>query len=263
MRGLHLAVIWSKKIENRLYEVRTAGKTLRLYTNGILHSQYHPDHLMTGSVWDFLALGGFWVPEGQLKRVLVLGVGGGVILHQIRKLFSPDTIVGIELSDTHVQLGRKFFGLNREPYELITEDAIAWLKAYKGQPFDLIIDDMFDDRDGEPYRVAQPDQKWLKTLFSHLSKHGTLVMNFADKKVFDQLKAHNLGVFGVQSAYRLTTDNCENIVGVLGRKPLSPGELRGKLRQRSELDTRRSTCRLKYHIRPIYTQAEIRTRSLL
>ncbi len=42
--------------------MRTAGKTLRLYTDGVFHSQFNPNHAVTGGVWDALMLPAFFYP---------------------------------------------------------------------------------------------------------------------------------------------------------------------------------------------------------
>ncbi|SMF29739.1 hypothetical protein [Pseudobacteriovorax antillogorgiicola] len=247
-----MAVIWQKQTSHKLYEVRTAGASKRLYTNGVLHTQYNPKSLMTGSVWDLLTLGGFFVPEGRLRRILVLGVGGGAALHQLNQLFSPDEIVGVELNRIHLTIGRRFFGLNQAPYLLVQDDAQAWIENYKGQPFDLIIDDMFGENYGEPFRVAKADQRWFGILMDRLSPEGALVLNFAETEDFNSCVATQGRVPGLNSGFRLSTGNCENIVGIYSRTSSSTSELRKRLREFPMLDTRRASCKLKYNIRTLY-----------
>ena len=72
-----MALLWEKRAGGVCYQVRTAGNTVRLYTNGVLHTQYNPTRLLTGSVWDLLLLGALFVPRERMRRVLLLGVGGG------------------------------------------------------------------------------------------------------------------------------------------------------------------------------------------
>ena len=52
-----MAVIWSRRDSDVLYQVRGAGSTLRLYTDGVLHTQFNSRRIVTGSVWDLL-----WLP---------------------------------------------------------------------------------------------------------------------------------------------------------------------------------------------------------
>jgi len=72
-----VAILWERSIAGHHYQVRQAGRTRRLYTDNIFHTQYRPDRVLGGGYWDLLALPGLMAPEGSIKRVLLLGVGGG------------------------------------------------------------------------------------------------------------------------------------------------------------------------------------------
>ena len=45
-----MAILWQKIIKNTQYEVRSAGQTRRLYTDGVFHSQFNPQRAITGGV---------------------------------------------------------------------------------------------------------------------------------------------------------------------------------------------------------------------
>ncbi len=81
-----MAIVWSKKVAETRYEVRSAGSPLRLYTDGVFHSQYNPEQLLTGHVWDLLMLPAFFYPKNTIKRVLVLGVGGGAVVAYVTRV---------------------------------------------------------------------------------------------------------------------------------------------------------------------------------
>lgn len=246
-----MAIVWQKQTSHKLYEVRRAGNSMRLYTNGVLHTQFNPRSPVTGSVWDLLSLGGFGVPEGNLRRILALGVGGGASLLQLNQWFQPEEIIGVELSSVHLKIAKRFFGLDTSPFRLIKADALKWIKDYRGPKFDLIIDDMFAEDFGEPYRVATADREWFGLLKRQLSPKGSLVLNFIDAQSFRYGVAAARNVGGFRAGFRLSTHNCENIVGVFGRSQFSSRELQEKLRKIPELDTRKLTCKLKYNIRTI------------
>ena len=72
-----MALIWETEQDGVRYEVRRAGQTLRLYANGVQHSEFHPKRLLTGSVWDLLWLPALLHEPARFRRVLVLGLGGG------------------------------------------------------------------------------------------------------------------------------------------------------------------------------------------
>lgn len=212
-----MAVLWQKRIDGVRYDVRSAGDTVRLYTNGVLHTQYNPQRLATGSVWDLLTLGTLLLPPDAVRRVLVLGVGGGTALRQLLQFFPQARITGIELNPVHLRLAKRFFGLDDPRVELVCEDAVAWLAMYDGEPFDLIIDDLFGERDGRPCRAVRADADWLDLLVTPLHPCGMLTLNFADRHEsarapWREVLVDRRGRPRFPLALSLTTPTCENRV---------------------------------------------------
>lgn len=209
-----MALAWERHAHGAHYEVRTAGRTVRLYTNGVLHTQYNPSRLATGSVWDLLLLGALLQPMARMRRVLVLGVGGGAVLRQLLSLFPGVYITGVELNPVHLAVGRRFFGLDDPRVGLVRDDAVCWLSMYDGEPFDVIVDDLFSDAGGTPARAVPADADWLDLLSTHLAPGGTLVMNFADAR---EVRASDWSRGGPSSrrwpaALSLSHPTCENRV---------------------------------------------------
>lgn len=210
-----MAILWQRRIGGVNYEVRSAGETRRLYTNGVLHTQYNPRELATGSVWDLLSLGALLLPAESVRRILVLGVGGGTVIRQLLTFFPHAQVTGVELSPVHLRLGKNFFALNDPRIELICADAIAWLAMDDGEPFDLIIDDLFGERDGVPCRAVRADSDWLDLLVSRLAPQGMLTMNFACRQ--ESSRVPWVDAFAgarrrkhVPTALSLATPTCEN-----------------------------------------------------
>jgi len=248
-----MAVIWQKTRGGTLYQVRSAGRTRRLYTNGVLHSQFNPGQIVTGSVWDLLMLPAFFFPAGSLRRVLVLGVGGGAVIRQLMRLAAPAEIVGVELNPVHLSVARRFFGLRRRGVALHLGDAGQWLAAYQGPPFDLIVDDLYGDRDGEPVRAVPADAVWFEHLLAHLGSQGALVANFVCPEEF-----RGCGYFSSEplarrfkSAFQLTEPHAHNVVGAFLRREATSRSLRQRLRTEPLLDPDRRSTRLRYRIRRI------------
>ncbi len=214
-----MAVEWSKKVKDCLYEVRTAGATRRLYTNNVFHSQYNPNNVMQGGIWDLLILPAFGYPLNTIQRVLVLGVGGGTVLHQLQRYLKPKNIIGIELNPLHIFVAKKYFAVKHRTIQLIEADAIQWLENYNGEKFDLIIDDLFGHQEGNAERAIKVNKKWSAILLNNLAADGLLVINFgsnnelknsallAYKKIFSQLK----------SIMRLTLAQYDNAIGVFSK----------------------------------------------
>lgn len=180
-----MAILWQKQTKDTCYEVRTAGKSRRLYSNGVFHSQHHPDRSHSGGIWDLLVLPAFFRPPGRIRRVLLLGVGGGSAIHLLRHFVEPVEIIGVEISKTHLQVARQFFGIKKHMATLHHADAVKWLQEYDGPPFDFIIDDLFGSED-DVERAVPADTPWCTTLLSHLNKNGMLVMNFIGSRALKQ-----------------------------------------------------------------------------
>lgn len=234
-----MAVIWQRRHNQQHYEVRTAGRSVRLYTNGVFHSQYNPAHIMSGGVWDLLCLPLLLrhQPSYQLNpqsnhqsnhheshneshnesrdtfdthknrsnslptnrtirseskkalspiRVLVLGVGGGAVIRQIKHFYPDADIVGVDIDPVHLSIAKRFFGVTPAVASLHEADAKKWLQHYvkqgKGklasERFDIVIDDLFGHHNGEALRAFPVDAEWSRTLLQACKKGGLIIVNF-------------------------------------------------------------------------------------
>ncbi|MBU2885055.1 class I SAM-dependent methyltransferase [Gilvimarinus agarilyticus] len=159
-------------------EVRRAGQSLRLYTDGTFHSQFNPARLIENNLWDLLWLPAL-LPAVPPRRVLVLGVGGGAVMRKLQKILPNALLVGVDISAEHLRIARKVFGVKGRNVLLLEADALAFVRHYRGPAFDLIIDDLFATNGGEPQRVVAMDSSWLGALNPLLSARGQLTVNFA------------------------------------------------------------------------------------
>ncbi len=246
-----MALIWQKKVGDTRYEVRSAGKTLRLYTNGVFHTQYNPAHAATGYVWDLLMLPALFYAPSEIKRVLVLGVGGGAVMHMLRKHTQPDVIEGVELDNVHVQIARRFFDLKGKGIRLHQADAVAWLDQYKGEKFDLIIDDLFMEKANEPVAVVEPNIAWFKKMLKHLTGHGVIVRNFISRgELLASAPLINESI-GRQfsSIFQFNGEKDENYVAAYFRKKVASKQLHQQLRTIRGLNPQSATSRLRFKTR--------------
>jgi spermidine synthase len=249
-----MAVIWSLEARGKRYEVRAAGRTRRLYTDGVFHSHYNPLHGVTGGVWDLLMLPAFLLPreKEQPLRVLVLGVGGGAVLKMLERFAGPVEITGVDLDAVHLEVAREHFEVPPS-VKLHRGDAMAWVHRYRGRPFDLIIEDLFGGR-GEPERALCMDRAWAGALLTHLAGAGALVTNFVDpaelkrSALYADRTTRRCFARGLQFTTRMDT----NAVGAFYRQAVDPDVLRPRLQQQPLLDTRRAGCRLRFRMRRLW-----------
>lgn len=254
-----MAILWKKQVNGTRYEVRTAGNSRRLYSDGVFHSQYNPTAPVTGSVWDLLTLPAFFYPHGKIKRALVLGVGGGAVIQQLRHFVQPGEIIGIERDPVHLYVARRFFGVTQENVDLHEADAVQWINEYEGPPFDMVIDDLFGERDGEPIRAVSVDAPWFDCLSRHLTRQGMLVINFASSKELRQsayFSDHRVER-RFKMAFQLTVPLCDNAVGVFLRRESGSHTMKDGLKKIPMLETALRTKKLRYNIRRIGKQETV------
>ncbi|MDF1781409.1 MAG: hypothetical protein P1U67_08955 [Alcanivoracaceae bacterium] len=242
-----MAVVWREAHEQTTYEVRSQGRTLRLFANGVQHSEFHPDRLVTGSVWDLLWLPGFFAKPGSIKRVLILGLGGGSLVPPLRRMFSPESMLAVELDAFHLQVAKRFFSVEDFGVECHCADAVEFLNHWDGPPFDLIIEDLFAPSDRTVSRAVSATGRWFGTLSKHVSKHGVLVMNFGDWPEYrDSWTAGDTAMRGWANRFRLSTPDCHNAVMAWTRDETDASVLRERLRDHPELEKELSDGRLDY-----------------
>src|SRR5699024_12822214 len=104
-----MEVVWSTALNVVTDEVIYYDNSVRLYANGVQHSEFIRESFVTGSVWDLLWLPAFLAKEGSIKRVLILGLGGGSSIPPLRYFFDPQEIVAVEMDDFHLEVARAQF----------------------------------------------------------------------------------------------------------------------------------------------------------
>tara|TARA_R110001606_G_scaffold74778_2_gene173232 strand:- start:6327 stop:7073 length:747 start_codon:yes stop_codon:yes gene_type:complete len=247
-----MALVWEQRREGVLYQVRSQGDCLRLFANGVQHSEFHPRRLVTGSVWDLLWLPVLLGEPQRLRRVLVLGLGGGTLIPPLRALLQPDLLLAVELDPHHLAVAREVFSVIGEDTETVLADAVDWLEAYDGPPFDLIVEDLFAPHNQAVSRAVPADREWLATLRRHVSDHGTLVMNFGDFAEYrDSDAAGDAAMAGWASRFRLSCADCHNAVIAFTREPARSVHLRRRVQSHPLLEPLVRRGKLDYHIRQL------------
>lgn len=248
-----MATVWQKKINGTCYEIRKAGNTTRLYTDGVFHSQYNPSRPVTGSVWDLLMLPAFFTDVENIKRVLVLGVGGGSVIQLLHRYVKPDEIIGVELNPVHIRVAKKYFGVSSKIAKLHAADAISWMEKYKGPPFDIIIDDLFGEIDGEGVRPVPLNAKWLNLLHSNLTRNGLIVANVVDRESLrgSAYFSNKRVTSHFKSAFQLTIPQLENIVATFLKNNSSSRQLRKNISLVAGLSSRSGPNKMMVSIRDI------------
>jgi spermidine synthase len=217
-----LAILWQKQTATTHYEVRRAGGSIRLYTNGIFHSQWNSKRPLCGHLWDLLVLPALALQYSK-GQALILGLGGGAAVNGLQHFCDFQTISAVELDKQHIQIAKRWFLSAAKEVRIHHEDAREFLHACR-QRFDYIVDDLFEGSDSnksDARRAVEPDSAWLEMLVKRLTKDGSAVLNLEDiaqaKKVARLAKTNtsiNFSVICQCSRY-------ENAVLILSKRQIT------------------------------------------
>ncbi|MEO0509347.1 MAG: oxidoreductase [Verrucomicrobiota bacterium] len=228
-----MAVLWSNVVDGNHYEVRSAGATLRLYRNGVNHSQWNPIRPLAGSIWDLIVLPALQRPQGSLHDALILGFGAGTVGRQLRDIVGIERIVGLEMDPMHLSIADGFFDCS-EGCELIAGDAVEWVyeEGIEGT-YDLVIDDLYAEEDGIPVRSAPLDTDWCRKLAALLRPGGLLVFNLIEPDKVSSIPPVRDSQLNERFPFKVVyhIDGYENRVLALSDAPFAAKELDAALKQ--------------------------------
>jgi SAM-dependent methyltransferase len=170
---------------------RDAGRRA-LVVDEVVQSVVVPTDAFGPGVWPML------LPDQAPRRSLILGVGGGTVIHLLTRRFGPHPIVGVEIDPQVIALARSHFGLDLPHLEVVVADAFEFVPALAGTPdplsseretFDYILVDLFVGGQIARDALRRPFLRHLRAL---LSQDGTIVYNFFhDRRLGSRL--HRLG----------------------------------------------------------------------
>jgi SAM-dependent methyltransferase len=231
-----MAIVWSQTIESNHYEVRSAGATLRLYRNGVNHSQWNPNRPLSGCIWDLIALPALYRPKGCIESVLMLGFGAGTVARKLRELVGPERIVGIDIDPIHLSIADGFFDCSKG-CELVAADAVEWVQEESAEPdaavFDMIVDDLYAEEEEMAVRCAPLDLGWCQDLAKLVKPGGMLVFNMIEPRKVAHLPPLTDAALKEQFPYAkvLRMEGYENRIAAFSGSPFEGGVFKEQLRE--------------------------------
>ncbi|HPQ09422.1 MAG TPA: fused MFS/spermidine synthase [Bacteroidia bacterium] len=106
------------------------------------------------------------------KKILILGLGGGIIANKLSKYSSE--ITGVEIDPRIIDCAKKYFNLNKN-VKTICDDAQWFLKKDTAH-YDVIIMDLFNGEEPPSYLLTAENFSELKTHFKNDS--SVLIINW-------------------------------------------------------------------------------------
>lgn len=203
---------------------RVTRQGLELRVDGTLASLLRPGRVTSGPVWDAIAAPLLALPPGRLRRLLMLGFGGGSVARLARALAPSVRIVGVERDQEVLAVARRDFGLDALEVEVVVDDALSFLKRER-RVFDAVVEDLFGGSLGS---LHKPD--WLldhyPLLLQRVAPGGVLITN----TVHENRKLARILKRGPGTLLRVAVRHHFNHILALGPAGLEASALRRTIR---------------------------------
>ena len=117
------------------------------------------------------------------KRVCILGLGGGALIHALMKAVAGINITAVELRQDIVDVAKEYFHLPQSKrLDIITEDAVDYLANTNDKKVDILFTDLYQHF-GMDNRVTT--ESFLLDAKARLKADGMLVLNCWDEHQYD------------------------------------------------------------------------------
>lgn len=112
----------------------------------------------------------------RVKKCLVVGFGGGSAARLVNKYWPEAQIVGVDIDQEMVDLGKKYLKLDKIGAEVVVGDGVAFVKklAGKNSQFDLVLVDTYA---GDEFPAKFESDEFLRLIKKVLPKDGVVVFN--------------------------------------------------------------------------------------
>lgn len=130
------------------------------------------------------------IPSPDVRKILVLGVGGGTVVHLLHAMYPDATIEGVEIDKEMIGIGKKYFGLGRiEGLILVESDAKVFLeKAVRAKKhWDMIL---VDTHVGSEIPEFVSNVHFLTLLHHALTSRGKVIINYLRELHYLALSEH-------------------------------------------------------------------------
>ena len=170
--------------EKTLFKINSSFHTIKVVENSFGRFIKYKDTYQAGYIKHNFYEGNlpyinyFLIPytiNKNVKNILFVGLGTGIILKQYKKLFkSIKKIDIVDIEENILPIAEKYFDFKlEEEYNFYLQDAIVFLKNTK-QKYDLIVVDVANN-EGIDERFAT--KEYLNLIKNHLKKTGIFVSN--------------------------------------------------------------------------------------
>lgn len=124
-----------------------------------------------------------------VKKILILGVAGGTVIHKLHDMFPDAGMTGVDIDPVMIDIGKKYFGLGAiKNLLLVVSDANEFVAKKKKSMYDLVILDVFIGREIPDFASSV---KFLQLVKGLLKPGGRLFINYLREEEY-AVKAETL-----------------------------------------------------------------------
>ncbi len=143
--------------------------------SGGTHATYDRYRLLTGYAWDAITAATMMrIPYPS--SILMLGLGGGTAVRQIRHFLPTCSITAIEIDEQMVTLARRYMDIDSLDVNIVVDDAYEYIK-HDPERYDTVIDDVYIGLSSGVVRPISYSYELVDALIDRLTPSGTLVTN--------------------------------------------------------------------------------------
>jgi spermidine synthase len=129
------------------------------------------------------------IPSPDIRSILLLGVGGGTLIHLLHALYPDALISGVDVDARMIDIGKKYFGLGKVGgLTLTVADAKEFLLgavAAKKQ-WDMVVVDLFV---GAAIPAFVGEERFIRDLKRIMAPKGILLINYLHEREYRALAA--------------------------------------------------------------------------
>ena len=180
------AVVYEDESAYNYLQVSNIENSTFLLTRqqSLVWSKSISDDYFTGAYWDYHLVSTAF--NNKSKNCLILGLGAGTTARGFYAAFPNISIDGIEIDPLVVDIGKKYFDLDKYNVNVIISDGRFFVKTTK-KSYDIIILDTYKDA-AIPYHMTTVD--FFKEIKSILKPNGVLsinVLNIPGTKIVESI----------------------------------------------------------------------------
>ena len=172
--------------------------------------------------------------EPKPERVLIVGLGGGAMVHFLKRHDPGVKVDVVEIDPAVVKVADKFFGVRTEGnVRVVTEDGFKYLRETP-EKYDVVYMDAFlkpardTDTTGVPLRLKTIE--FYKGIQSKLAADGLVVFNINPHESIDEDVKTIREAFPQAYAFHLPNAGGLVVVGSMQKERVDPRELQARAR---------------------------------